>query len=138
MISGEKAVVNRRILPIYFLFTPLFVVLDIYGGVNVRVIALDHLPMLKILYYSFCFFIGIVIYFKSEYANLLGLGESVFNIFLLVLAVFILLTQQMMNILDGGEISNPFNVYFIINFIISSIVFSACFYINPILLKKKL
>ena len=50
------------IASLYYYATPVFILLDYFGGVNVRVAVLDAMPLYKNLYYGFCILCGVGVY----------------------------------------------------------------------------
>ena len=47
------------ITSLYYFGTPLFMMLDYFGGINVRVAVLDSFPLYKKAYYGFCIVCGV-------------------------------------------------------------------------------
>ena len=84
MIHGKHSITS-----LYYYITPLFVVFDYLGGINIRVAVLDSMPFYKNLYYGFCILCGIGMFALPRYTPLVALFESTINILLIVLAVFI-------------------------------------------------
>lgn len=75
----------RRLIAVYYLATPIFLVLDFALGFNVRTSFLDEAPLLKVLYYVLAFGCGAAVAKRPQQAGLIGLVESGANIALLVL-----------------------------------------------------
>ena len=73
----------------YFYITPLFILLDYILGINVRVSALETMPLYKNLYYGFCIICGICMYIIPRYSAIVALLESSINIMMLVLGIFL-------------------------------------------------
>lgn len=73
----------------YYLVTPAFILLDYFGGINVRVAALDGVPVYKSLYYGFCVLCGVAVYFLPEYAAIVALFESPVNLLITILGIFL-------------------------------------------------
>ena len=80
----------------YFYFTPLFILLDYIWGVNVRISALDSLPLYKNLYYGFCVLCGICMYIVPRYSAVVTLFESIVNFGMIVFGIFMPYIQNMM------------------------------------------
>jgi hypothetical protein len=76
-----------RLLLAYYLATPLFVVLDLVAGINLRTTFLDGAPALKAAYYAASLGCGAAIARWPARAALIGLLESGTNIGLLILGV---------------------------------------------------
>ena len=73
----------------YFYITPLFILLDYILGINIRVSALETMPLHKNLYYGFCILCGICMYIIPRYSAVVALLESSINIMMLVLGIFL-------------------------------------------------
>jgi len=84
----------------YFYITPLFILLDHFGGVNVRVIALDSMPLHKNLYYGFCILCGICMYIIPRYLAVVALFESSINFLMIVLGIFLPYVQYILYVDD--------------------------------------
>ena len=85
MTIGAGHVIPR----FYYYLTPLFILLDYFGVTNVRVAALDSMPVYKNLYYGFCIVCGIVVFFSPRCSLIVGLFESVINIIVTVVILFL-------------------------------------------------
>lgn len=71
----------------YYIATPLFWLVGVIWGVNVRVAFLDDFPVGRNAYYLLCFVLGIVMLRAPEYASRLAFAESAANLGLLMLSV---------------------------------------------------
>jgi len=71
----------------YYLATPLFWLVGVIWGVNVRVAFLDDFPVGRNVYYLFCFVLGIAMVRAPTYVSRLAFAESAANIGLLILSV---------------------------------------------------
>lgn len=69
----------------YYYATPLFILLDYLLGINVRVSALDTMPLYKNLYYGFCILCGLCMYISPRYSSVVALLESAINYVLMIL-----------------------------------------------------
>ncbi len=69
----------------YYYATPLFILLDYFLGINVRISALDAMPLYKYAYYGFCILCGVCIYIAPRYSPIVALLESVINYVLMIL-----------------------------------------------------
>ncbi len=79
----------------YFYITPLFILLDYFGGVNVRVSALEAVPLYKNLYYGFCILCGICMYIVPRYSAVVTLFESIINFGMIIFSIFMPYIQNM-------------------------------------------
>ena len=73
----------------YFYITPVFILLDYFLGVNVRVSALEGMPMYKNLYYGFCIFCGICMYIVPRWSAVVAMFESAVNFFMIAFGIFV-------------------------------------------------
>lgn len=117
---------------IYYYMTPLFIALDYLFEINIRVTVLDSMPHYKPLYYGFCIFCGIGMFVLPRCTLILALFESVLNILLVVLTVFLPYVQILMqpdNILEA-EWSTPkvFTIRYIINLILAGTIATFAFH----------
>ena len=80
----------------YFYITPLFILLDYVLGVNVRVSALESMPLYKNLYYGFCILCGVCMYIVPRYSAVVTLFESIINFGMIVFSIFMPYIQNMM------------------------------------------
>jgi hypothetical protein len=84
----------------YFYITPLFILLDYIWGVNVRVSALDSMPVYKNVYYGFCVLCGISMYAVPRYTAVVALFESVINFTMIMLCLFVPYVQNILFVDD--------------------------------------
>jgi hypothetical protein len=77
------------IASLYYYVTPVFVLLDYFGGVSVRVTVLDSMPFYKNLYYGFCVLCGVAAYALPRLTPFIAVFEGVINFLMTVLAVFL-------------------------------------------------
>ena len=71
----------------YYIATPLFWLVGVIWGVNVRVAFLDDFPVGRNAYYLLSFVLGIVMLRAPQYASRLAFAESSANLGLLMLSV---------------------------------------------------
>ncbi len=74
---------------LYYYITPAFILLDYFGGINVRVAVLDGMPLYKNLYYGFCILCGVVVYILPWLSAAVALFESIIIIIMTVLGFFL-------------------------------------------------
>ncbi|MDH4240355.1 MAG: hypothetical protein OEW48_12405 [Phycisphaerae bacterium] len=81
---------NRYFIPKWYYYaTPLFILLDYFAGINVRVSALDSMPFYKYAYYGFCILCALCIYISPRYSPIVALFESTINVIMMALLLFI-------------------------------------------------
>jgi hypothetical protein len=117
---------RHSITSLYYYITPLFIVFDYLGGINIRVAVLDSMPFYKNLYYGFCILCGIGMFALPRYTPLVALFESMIIILLIVLAVFIPYIQVVMqsdSILESNwEAASAFAIPRIVNLVLAGTV----------------
>lgn len=84
----------------YYLATPVFAALDFLAGVPVRIAIPDE--RVRAAYYVGIFGLGLVCRYEPRWAPWVGMGESAFNLFLLMLAVLLPLWTVPDALLEGG------------------------------------
>jgi len=80
--------VGHGIPRFYYLVTPAFILLDYLAGINIRVAALDAMPVYKNLYYGFCVLCGVLVLVLPAASPVVAFVESTILIFLTVPGVF--------------------------------------------------
>jgi len=95
----------RHVVPrFYYYATPAFILLDYFGGINVRVAILDSTPLYKNLYYGFCIVCGVGVFALPRLTPVVALFESSINFLMTVLSIYlpyIRFVTQMDDILDA-------------------------------------
>ena len=124
---------RTKFLRVYYLSTPVFIILDIAGDLSVRASGLDTKPTLKYLYYAVCFALGLLCRRSGAMAPVFGLIESSINVLLLVLSVMLPIYETASRVAEGAAMIQPFGPQFFANFAISAVVLCICFYSNPLL-----
>ena len=84
----------------YFYITPLFILLDYFLGLNIRVSALDSAPVYKNLYYGFCVLCGIGVFIAPGYSTIVALFESTINFIMLIVGFFLQYMQTVTSLMD--------------------------------------
>jgi hypothetical protein len=84
----------------YFYITPLYILLDYILGLNIRVSALDSMPLYKNLYYGFCILCGIGAFIAPGYSALVALSESTINFMMIVVGIFLPYVQNVLYVDD--------------------------------------
>ena len=81
---------KRHFIPRWYYYaTPLFILLDYLAGINVRVAALDSMPLYKNAYYGFCILCALCIYIFPKYSSIVALLESGINFVMMILLLFL-------------------------------------------------
>jgi hypothetical protein len=123
----------RHAIPkFYYYITPLFILLDYFGGINVRVAVLDSMPMYKNLYYGFCIFCAVCVYFRPQFTAVVTLFESTIIVLITVLSVFMPYIQFIMQsddvLNEDWDIMNAFSIPRIVNLILAGVIAMIAFY----------
>jgi hypothetical protein len=132
--QGWVARLRARPLALFYLATPAFALLDLAGGLNLRLSFLAGHPALRIGYYLTCLGLGWLILRADRRASaLVGLGETTLNLTVLCLSVVVPLAELPARVAAGAPAYNPFTPLFFANLVISAAVFLYAFYTNPLL-----
>ena len=123
----------RQTIPkFYYYITPLFILLDYFGGLSVRVAVLDSMPMYKNLYYGFCIFCGISMHFRPQFSAVVALFESTIIVLMTVLSVFlpyIQLIKDADNVLnENWDIAGAFSIPRIVNLMLAGTMAAFAFH----------
>ena len=110
----------------YYYITPLFILLDYFGGLSVRAAVLDSMPLYKNLYYGFCVFCAVGIYFRPGFSAVVALFESMIIVLMTVMSVFLPYVRYIMEADDvlntNWDFPNAFSVPRIVNIVLSGTV----------------
>lgn len=112
----------QKFLVWLYLASPLFFLLDIGTGIDIRVSFLDAHPGWKILYYLFCFGIGLVMYRYPALEAILGLVEGGVNVLALTLSILLPYYQMIEVAYSGGDTGRIYDQYTFINYAISGVI----------------
>ena len=84
-INNFYFTILQHYCPYYYLATPLFLILDVFFGISIRIPFLDNWPLLKYLYYMLVFVFGILMMRAPQLIRKIAVTESGFNIALLII-----------------------------------------------------
>jgi len=76
-----------RILPWYYAATAVFLLLDYFAGVNVRVAFLESLPAARAAYYAICFACLALMIWRPSWTTLIATFESLVTIIALIFSM---------------------------------------------------
>ena len=118
------------IIKAYYWATPLFLLLDLLLGIDVRVSAFVYHPVYKGIYYVFCFVCMAIVVWKPSASALVGLIESSINT--AILCVGMMLSVYLMGDLAIEEMESfsPVTGERVINFILAGSICVSSFYRN--------
>ncbi len=108
----------------YYAATAVFLLLDLFGGINIRIAFFENAPILKGIYYFACFALGGIMFWRPTLTTLLSVTESL----VVVVALTLSMGMRVMTVSSGAIESGGSIVTMeeILNFVISgSIAYSA-------------
>jgi hypothetical protein len=122
---------KRHFIPKWYYYaTPLFILLDYLLGINIRVSALDAMPLYKYAYYGFCILCGVCIFILPRYSPIVALLESGINILMMILLWFLPYVRCIMqdDILgEGWQSMEALNLKHVFNILIAGVVAVSAF-----------
>ena len=123
----------RQTIPkFYYYITPLFILLDYVGGLSVRAAVLDSMPMYKNLYYGFCIFCAVIMYFHPQFTAVVTLFESSIIVLFTVLSVFLPYIRFIMQADDvlneNWDIASAFSIPRIVNLMLAGTIAIVAFH----------
>lgn len=110
--------ISTKLLSYYYAATILFVLLDYFLSINIRVAFLEDWPTWRAFYYGFCFACLGLMLWRPAWSTWIGTFESLLTLSLLILNMGVrvtLVTDEMIETGRGGVTTNE-----IINFVIVS------------------
>ena len=117
---------KRHFIPRWYYYaTPLFILLDYLAGINIRVSALDAMPLHKNAYYGFCILCGLCIYISPKYSPVVALFESAINYVLMILLLLMPYIRCLMQediIGEGWQNVEALNPQHITNLVLAALV----------------
>jgi hypothetical protein len=136
--SASTASGARRVVDAYYLATPLFALLDLAGGVNVRLVALDEHTGARVAYYALCLACLVAMRALPRFAPLVALLEGSVTLLLLVLGVLMPLLRAP-ELIDGGAagFSPTVESEAVVNLVLSGGAWLFALYGNPLLLGSR-
>jgi hypothetical protein len=117
---------KRHFIPKWYYYaTPLFILLDYLLGINIRVSALDAMPLYKNVYYGFCIICALCIYILPKYSPIVALFESAISILIMILLLFLPYVRCLMQediIGEGWQNVEALNPESMINLLLAGVV----------------
>jgi hypothetical protein len=111
-----------RFVHIYYLGTPLFLILDLFWKVNIRVAALEGRPGLRLGYYALCCGCAFVTWRRPEWEHLVGFLESSANLLLLAVSFFLSYFGLLNALSDGAMVVPRLTTLGLPNFLLAGTV----------------
>jgi len=126
-------------LQAYYLSTPAFYLLDRFCGINLRASYFDHKPALNLAYYTLSFVCGILCVAFRKITVLIGLFESILNIFLLILGFMLTYVAMIKSAADDAPDleQHIITMQSAGNFVISGFIVVVSFYLNPLIRRAR-
>jgi hypothetical protein len=109
---------RARLLRLYYAATAIFIVLDYYLNINIRLAALEQAPYWRGIYYLFCFACLGLMLWRPAWSSWIASLESLITLSMLIISMalrVIVVTDEM---IESGRGAVTFNE--IINFVIAS------------------
>ena len=114
-----------KLIRVYYLATPLFVILDVLFGVTVRASGLSQ-PEYRYLYYGLCLLCALGCFLRVRYTALIVILESSVNLLILLLGVMLPVIH--LGDLHGQAAAVQINGDNILNFTITGLVLAGVFH----------
>jgi hypothetical protein len=122
-----------RLVRLYYLATPLFLIINETLGANIRVAVFEDRPALKYGYYLLCTLLGAIMLLRPAWTAILGLAESSTNITLLVLGYLAPHFRAISELATSGQLPQQHLAgEWFLNFAISAAAWTISFYRNPL------
>ena len=119
------ALTQGSLVRVYYLLTPLFLLLDVRYGISVRASGLT-LPEYRYLYYGFCLLCAAGCYWQTSYTPLIAMAESSVNLLILFLGVMLPIFTLVELPLETDAVAS-FNSEKLFNFLLTGIVLVTVF-----------
>ena len=108
--SSRVASTAERLIRAYYWATPLFLVLDVGYGVDLRIPFLDAFPGAKPAYYALGLLCAGVVTARPAWTSLVGYSESALNIALLIVTTWSAYYAVVDSAASDGPLLNPFTL----------------------------
>jgi len=123
-----------RLLTVYYWATPLFALLDLGGGINVRLAGLEGHPGTRVAYYIVCAACALAVWRRPRWSPAIGLVEGTITITLLILGVMVPIVTLPTTLEAGGPASVAASLpEAVANLLLSGTAWIVSLYRNPLL-----
>ena len=112
----------------YYFLTPAFLILELLWSVRLRVPFLLAGPLLRSLYYGFCFGCGTVCYFRPKITPVVALTESTTNMVLVFAGYMAAYYNAIFVVAETGNIPAILTIKGTLSFALPATVCVASFY----------
>ena len=126
-----------EMLRFYYLVTPLFLIVDLVFGFDLRVSLPSDQPEYKLIYYAICFAAGFTAFGSEIAAASFSLVESVVNLLLLILTVYWPIVTIGESVETGNVGRFGFGLVELMHFLIVGSVLLISFYSNPLIASRR-
>lgn len=133
-LSSRSPTAALSLVTLYYWATPLFALLDLGGGVNLRLAGLEGHPGYRGAYYLLCAACAVAVWRRPGWAPGIGLVEGATTIALLILGVMVPIVTLPATLEAGGPAAVAANLpEAVVNLLLSGTVWIATLYRNPVL-----
>ncbi len=115
-----KFVNSRQLMQAYYMATAVFLLLDVFADINIRIAFFENAPGLKWTYYLVCFGLAGLVIWRPAWTTLVSVVESLAVLIALILSMGtrVVLVSDAVLETGGGFVS----IEEIINFVISGYI----------------
>jgi hypothetical protein len=117
-----------RLLRLYYLATPLFILLDLFFNLNVRAAGLSAYPIAKWSYYFFVLACAGFIWKVPRWSLLTGFVESSVNLVVLFVGFVGPYYRMLAASVETTPMGNPYTLNSVFNFFLSGSILLVAFY----------
>jgi hypothetical protein len=114
-----------RLIRWYYWATPIFLLLDVRYGVDIRIPFLDALPGAAGAYYTLAFVCAGLVTVRPRWTCLVGYTESTLNVALLIVTTWAAYFAVIDSAAGDGPLANPFTAEKAVSLALSALVFVA-------------
>ena len=111
-----------RFIRAYYWATPLFLLLDVGYGVDLRIPFLDALPGAKPAYYALGFVCAALVTARPRWTFLVGYTESSLNVGLLIVTTWSAYYSVLDSAASDGSLVNPFTPERVVSLCFSALI----------------
>ena len=119
-MPAKSVPVNVRILQLYYAATFVFIVLDYFLNINIRLAAFEQAPGLRAGYYGLCLACLALMLWRPTWSRWIATGESLLTLSLLIIGMALRVTIVTDEMIESGRGAVTFSE--ILNFTIASSV----------------
>jgi hypothetical protein len=102
-VTSTPVTSQVSLLRIYYAATALFILLDYFLNINIRLAALEQEPVWRALYYVFCFVCLGLMYWRPSWSAWIATGESLIILSLLIISMALRVTIVTDEMIEYGR-----------------------------------